>query len=105
MIAVSAMPLAPARAQKAAYLDYVRQAAEAGWEANPDVINRWKDNVDPSVLWGYNSTAHPIYLADILGFLYQETGERQYAERAAQLLAEYGDLREAYPDDYYQHTS
>lgn len=92
----------PSQAQKADYLAYVKQAAEAGWEAYPGVIERWRSNVDPSVLWGYNSTAHPIYLADALGFLYQETGEQHYAERAAQLLAEYGDLRTAYPDDYYK---
>jgi hypothetical protein len=51
-------------------------------------------------LWGYNSPAEPIYLADVLGFLYQETRERVHAEHAAQLLAEYGDLRAAYPKDY-----
>ena len=92
----------PAFAQKADYLAFIKRAAEEGWEANPDIIERWKANVNPSVLWGYNSTSHPIYLADVLGFLYEETGERHYAERAAQLLAEYGDLRNAYPEDYYK---
>ena len=90
-----------AQAQKAEYVRYIRAAAEAGWEANPEIIDRWKNNVDPSVLWGYNSPAHPIYLADALGFLYLETGQDQYAEQAAQLLTEYGSLRDAYPDDYY----
>ncbi len=92
----------PASAQKADYLQYIQEAAEQGWEAYPEVVERWRANVDPSVLWGYNSTAQPIYLADILGFLYQETGDESYAQRAAQLLAEYGDLRDAYPDDYYR---
>jgi hypothetical protein len=90
----------PAQSQKAAYLQYVEAAAEAGWAAYPEVIETWKADVNPSVLWGYNSPSQPIYLADILGFLYQETGEARYAERAAQILSEYGDLRDAYPDDY-----
>lgn len=88
-------------AQKADYMAYIEAAASRGWEANPNVIDRWKSNVDPSVLWGYNSPSHPIYLADVLGFLYQEKGNRFYAERAASLLASYGDLRNAYPADYY----
>ena len=98
----ASLSAAPGAAQKSDYLTYVQRAADEGWAAYPDVIDRWKNNIDPSVLWGYNSPAHPIYLADALGFLYQETGEARYAERAAQLLAEYGDLRDAYPDDYYQ---
>ncbi|MDZ4699747.1 MAG: hypothetical protein SH809_08595 [Rhodothermales bacterium] len=92
----------PAGAQKANYLRYIEEAAEQGWRDYPEGVERWRANVDPSVLWGYNSTAQPIYLADILGFLYQQTGDETYATRAAQLLAEYGDLRSAYPDDYYR---
>ena len=92
----------PAQAQKADYLAYIKKVAEDGWETNPEVIARWKANVDPSVLWGYNSPSYPVYLADVLGFLYEETGERFYAQQAATLLAEYGELRSVYPDDYYQ---
>ncbi|MEM8487186.1 MAG: hypothetical protein AAF564_16655 [Bacteroidota bacterium] len=88
-------------AQKSDYMAYIKKAADDGWTNNPAIIERWKDRVDPSVLWGYNSPSHPIYLADVLGFLYEETEERFYAERAATLLAEYGTLRDAYPEDYY----
>ena len=95
------LPSLLANAQKSAYFDYIKHTAEINWERYPDIIAQWKSNVDPSVLWGYNSPAHPIYLADIYGFLYQQTGEQVYAERAAQLLFEYGSLRDAYPDDYY----
>lgn len=89
-------------AQKSAYLEVIKRTAEKGWQDNPQVLERWKSNVDPSVLWGYNSPSHPIYLADVLGFLYEETGDHIYAERTASLLAAYGDLRDAYPDDYYK---
>ena len=96
------LPSRNAYSQKTAYLEYIKQAAESGWESNPQIIERWKQNVDPSVLWGYNSPAHPIYLADTFGFLYQETGDEEYARRAAQLLVEYGSLRDTYPENYYQ---
>ncbi len=94
-------PIHAGQAQKADYMAYIKKAANEGWRNNPAIINRWKDRVDPSVLWGYNSPSHPIYLADVLGFLYEETGERFYAEQAATLLANYGTLRDAYPADYY----
>lgn len=101
LILFTLIPARAALSQKSDYLNYVREAADSGWSAYPEVIDRWKETVDPSVLWGYNSPAHPIYLADICGFLYQETGEEEYARRAAQLLFEYGSLRDAYPEDYY----
>ncbi|HMB90117.1 MAG TPA: hypothetical protein VKP65_04670, partial [Rhodothermales bacterium] len=87
-------------AQKAEYFQYIEAAAERGWEAYPQVVAEWKAKVNPSELWGYDAPSQPVYLADILGFLYRETGERMYAERAATLLTDYGDLREAYPADY-----
>ena len=86
---------------RSAYLEYVERAAEEGWEAYPRVIAEWKEDVSPYVLWGYNAPGYPLYLADITSFLYEETGDSVYARRTAQLLAEFGDLREAYPEDYH----
>lgn len=91
-----------ASAQKDTYLDYIREAAAAGIEAHPGAVARWRANVNPSELWGYNSPSQPIYLADVLGFLYEETSDQQYAVEAGRILAAYGDLRDAYPDDYYE---
>ncbi|MGH7491649.1 MAG: hypothetical protein ACREOO_04570 [bacterium] len=99
MIAIQSVLAQP---QKSKYLTYIKTAAEQAWQQHPDAIAKWKANVNPSTLWGYNSPAEPIYLADVLGFLFQETREKVHAERAAQLLAEYGDLRTAYPKDYAQ---
>ncbi|HTY59849.1 MAG TPA: hypothetical protein VMF59_13580, partial [Bacteroidota bacterium] len=88
------------RAQKQAYMDDIRRSAEKGWSDDPGALDVWKKNSNPSVLWGYNPPAHPVYLAAVLGFLYQQTGERLYAERAASLLASYGDLRNAMPPGF-----
>ncbi|MCK5573248.1 MAG: hypothetical protein KAJ12_10825, partial [Bacteroidetes bacterium] len=87
-------------AQKSVYLEEIQKAAEKGWADYPRIIEEWKRNTRESVLWGYNSPGFPIYLAATLAFLYEETGERQYAEQAATLLTEYGSLREAVPEGY-----
>lgn len=88
--------------QKALYLEEIKKAADKGWRDNPEVIAEWKKNYQPSVLWGYNSPGYPIYLASTLAFLYEQTGDMLYAQRAAELLASYGDLRDSYPKDYWK---
>ncbi len=82
------------------YLRMIRIAAERGWADNSRIIEEWKKATKPSELWGYDAPAHPVYLADLLGYLYQETKERVHAERARDILASYGDLRETIPADY-----
>lgn len=89
-----------AQTSRREYLRMLRESAEQGWKVNPQVVADWKRTARPSDLWGYDSPAHPVYTADVLGYLYQETGERIYAERARDLLASYGDLREVIPPDY-----
>ncbi len=84
------------------YLTYIQQAAELGWQEYPGVIANWKKNVKPSPLWGYDAPAQPIYLADILGFLYQHTQDAAYVQKVRQILIEYGQLRDAYPKDYWK---
>jgi hypothetical protein len=90
-----------ARAQttKAEYLRLIERAAEAGWREYPAAIERWKQTTKPSELWGYDAPGHPIYLADLLAFLYQETKVRVHAERVRDILASYGDLRSIYPKE------
>ncbi len=87
-------------AQKSFYLEEIRKAAEKGWRDNPEVLAQWKKTSKPSVLWGYDAPGHPVYLARALAFLYTETHREDYAKRAAQLLATYGDLRETLPEGY-----
>ena len=84
------------------YLSYIQQAAELGWQEYPGVIANWKKNVKPSPLWGYDAPAQPIYLADTLGFLYQHTQDAAYVQKVRQILIEYGQLRDAYPKDYWK---
>jgi hypothetical protein len=87
-------------AQKALYLDEIKKSAEKGWKEYPDVIAQWKETTKPNILWGYDSPAHPIYLASTLAFLYEQTKDQSYATKTVELLAMYGDLRNTYPKDY-----
>ena len=87
-------------AQKAAYLEAIKQSAEQGWKDYPGVIERWKSGVKGYTLWGYDAPAQPVYLASTLAFLYEQTGEIDYARRAAGILATFGDLRSELPAEY-----
>jgi hypothetical protein len=88
--------------QKSIYLDQIKTAAEKGWHDHPALIEQWKKDYQPSVLWGYNPPGAPAYLAGTLGFLYEQTKEVQYAKRAAEILASYGDLRGSYPKEFWK---
>ncbi len=81
------------------YLNWIKIAADAGWADYQPSIERWKKAPNHHELWGYDSPGGPIYLADLLGYLYQETKDRSYAEKARDILAGYGDLREIYPKE------
>ncbi len=89
-----------AQTRKADYLEYLKTAAARAWEINPKIIEDWKRTTKPSELWGYDAPANPVYLADTLGYLYQETKDKKYAEQARDLLASYGDLRSIIPKDF-----
>jgi len=86
-----------AQSPKTDYLNYIRKAAEQGERDYAALISNWKRSIDPNPLWGYNPPGDPVYLAHIEAFLFQQTGDRARAEWSARLLAEFGDLRAAYP--------
>ena len=89
-----------AQTLKSDYLRSIKRAAEVAWDEYPQVVANWKKNIRPSELWGYDAPGHPIYLADLLGFLYQETQDQAYAAKARDILVAFGDLRDAYPKEY-----
>jgi hypothetical protein len=101
MVAFFGLPQAASgQSQKAQYLSYVIETADEAWDAYPQLIEQWRREVNPYVLWGYNPPGEPVYLADVLSFLYEMTGDEAYARRTARILSDFGDLRDAYPLDY-----
>ncbi|MEP7341284.1 MAG: hypothetical protein ABI977_26375 [Acidobacteriota bacterium] len=89
-----------AQTLKSEYLNWIKIAADAGWADYQPSIERWKKAPNHHELWGYDSPGGPIYLADLLGYLYQETKDRSYAEKARDILATYGDLSATYPKEF-----
>lgn len=87
-------------AQKSLYLEKIRESAEKGWKDYPGWIEQWKKSAKSNVLWGYDAPGAPPYLAAMLGFLYEETRDREYARRAAEILLAYGRLRSELPKGY-----
>ena len=90
---------AQAQTRTSDYLRYIKIAADRGWQDYPQSIEEWKKRPNHHELWGYDAPGGPVYLADLLGYLYQETRDRSYAEKARDILAAYGDLRETYPKE------
>ena len=99
---ISLVCLSSGLAQKSMYLEQITKAAEQGWRDNPRIVEQWKKDYKPSILWGYNSPGFPVYLAGTLGFLYEVTKDETYARRTAELLLSYGELRNSYPKDYWK---
>lgn len=89
-----------AQTLKSDYLRYIKIAADRGWQDYPRSIEDWKKKPNHHELWGYDAPGGPIYLADLLGYLYQETKDKSYAEKTRDILASYGDLRETYPKEF-----
>ncbi len=100
IMAITLACCSTALSQKSVYLDEIKKAAVRGWEEYPAQMEQWKKEYNPSILWGYNAPGGPAYLAGALAFLYEETKDTSYAQKAAEILASYGDLRTAYPKDY-----
>lgn len=92
--------LTQAQTLKSDYLRYIKIAADRGWQDYPRSIEDWKKKPNHHELWGYDAPGGPIYLADLLGYLYQETKDKSYAEKTRDILASYGDLRETYPKEF-----
>lgn len=88
------------RGQRSVYLEETRKAAEKAWSEYPAAIEQWRKTTKPNVLWGYDSPGLPPYLACTFAFLYEQTGDKEYARRAAMILAEYGALRTVLPKGY-----
>jgi hypothetical protein len=87
-------------AQKGAYLAEIRKSAENTWRTLPADLEAWKKNPNHTILWGYNPPATPLYLAATYGYLYSVDHNELNAQRALELLAEYGSLRKTLPPEF-----
>ncbi len=83
------------------YLHIIQKAVEQNLQTSESIIDKWKSNIERSDLFGYSTTSYPANFAELLGFMYQETGEERYAKKAAEMLLVYEELKELFPKEFY----
>ncbi len=87
---------------KADYMKIIREALDYNMKECHNIINKWKSNIKESNLFGYSTTSYPANFAELLGFMYQETGEEKYVEKAVEMLLVYEELKKIFPKEFYQ---
>ena len=91
---------AHAQVTKSEYLQLIKRAAAEGVKTHPQTLDAWKKNPKFFELFGYLGPGTPVYLADLLGYLYLETKDKKYAEQARDMLISVVDMREQYADEF-----
>ena len=91
-----------AQPTKADYWKIVQDAVEYNYQEYDNIMNRWKANIQKSNLFGYSPTSYPANFAELLGFMYQETGNEKYVGKAVELLVSYEEIKKLFPKEFYE---
>jgi len=91
-----------AQVTKDDYKKMIHEAYDYNMKECDNIINKWKSNIKESNLFGYSTTSYPANFAELCGFLYQDTGEERYVEKAVEMLLVYEELKKIFPKEYYQ---
>lgn len=86
---------------KAEYLAYIEQAAAYHLQESQRIIDKWKQNIKKSNLFGYSPTSYPASVGVVLGFMYEQTGDEKYVEQIVKLLLQFEDFKKLFPKEYY----
>lgn len=86
---------------KADYMKIIHEALDYNMKECHNIIDKWKSNIKQSNLFGYSTTSYPANFAELLGFMYQETGEEKYVDKAVEMLLVYEDLKKIFPKEFY----
>lgn len=84
------------------YWKIIQDAVDYNQQECYNIIDNWKANIQKSNLFGYSTTSYPANFAELLGFMYQETGNETYVAKAVEMLLIYEDLKKIFPKDFYQ---
>ena len=87
---------------KADYWKIIQESVDHNWDECYTIIDRWKSNIQKSNLFGYSTTSYPANFAELLGFMYQETGDEKYVTKAVEMLLIYEDLKKIFPKEFYE---
>lgn len=83
------------------YYAYAKEAADDYWQHYDEHIQKWAENIDLENVFGYRPPRGPILLAYVSAWLYEESNDIHYAERARKCLVEYGDFLDYYPENFW----
>ncbi|MDF1515715.1 MAG: hypothetical protein P1S60_18055, partial [Anaerolineae bacterium] len=91
-------------AYKQEYLDYIRQAGTDMPGYLERSIHNWRENFEPNnTLFGYGASGAPAAAAAIDAFLYEVTGDMQFAVQAKHALLLPRQLAEIFPKTKADH--
>jgi len=84
------------------YLDFIERSAAYNFAECDTIIGNWKSHIQKSELFGYSPTSYPANFAELLGFMYQHSGDEKYAKKATEMLLTYEELKGLFPKEFYQ---
>ncbi len=93
---------AGAQSRKKEYMDFIKRSVDYNMKEYKNIIDRWKSNIRESELFGYSTTSYPANFAELLGFMYEQTGEEKYVRKAVELLLVYEELKKVFPKEFYE---
>ncbi|MBE0460898.1 MAG: hypothetical protein IBX60_04605, partial [Candidatus Aminicenantes bacterium] len=80
------------------YLAYARASADWIWQNYDQVIEKWKQRLDPENFFGYRPPGGLLEMAVIYSYLFEKEKNPEYSTRAKKVLLTYGDFRSFYPE-------
>lgn len=87
------------RQGKKQYLDYIKKAVLSGRANYQNSIETWKRNFDPHHVFGFSGPGNIPVQAHIEGFMFNVTGEIEYALWAKKCLLDVEQFIELYPKE------
>ena len=87
---------------KSDYWKIIQESVNYNWDECYTIIDHWKLNIQKSNLFGYSTTSYPANFAELLGFMYQETGDEKYVAKGVEMLLSYEDLKKIFPKEFYE---
>ncbi len=79
------------------YLEFARASANWTWDNRDSLLSLWRDNFDAKSIFGYRPPPRFLEMATIYATLYDYEGNVEYANRAKQVLLDYGEYKKMYP--------
>lgn len=87
------------------YFKIIQQSVEYNFQECDHIIQNWKANLQKSNLFGYSPLSYPANFAELLGFMYQRTGEEKYVKKAVEMLLVYEELKTVFPREFYENRA